>query len=486
MGFLANVLIALLCAQPAPYADYVRGTKLFSRGIRIGTLRLRNRTLDPAYDWPTSGTQCSLRGRLPTQLKLSAAAYGSHPAKFDYTPVRTWAGSGSSSPGAAAVVLLLYRRRRTRDFATSRLKRDIVEGWHDHFLYPHQTKLIILLDQRVGGRVRAGDLAAVANKLGLVQADCARDNATANSCAALRKMDGGYALYTLTSPRTPGFSHVLLGATHVRLPEWAANMSVDALDRWRTPGCIHAPIEYVIGCAWYVHDMMRLRVLDFFDFVYKVDDDIGFVRRMPEDPAALMASEHKLFFKTSPDNARDSAICAVNSLAFQTAYLRAEGARCGDGRGLRARGEGAPSWQEDTVSVYGNFVGMWLGYFASPQLLHFSDAWLTYPNGTWVYRWTDQQYWPRALALVDEGGPSAARSTVNRQEWRDHRDLHCFYHKKPFKKIWPMDAPPEAADASARGISGRTGGPRVAAVVVVGLVVVGLVSRRRRRTAHSF
>jgi hypothetical protein len=54
---------------------------------------------------------------------------------------------------------------------------------------------------------------------------------------------------------------------------------------------------------------------------------------------------------------------------------------------------------DDRQCVPGIFQQFWLGYFSSPELRRFTNAWFTYPDGYKKHRWGDQQYYFRAHAL---------------------------------------------------------------------------------------
>jgi hypothetical protein len=49
------------------------------------------------------------------------------------------------------------------------------------------------------------------------------------------------------------------------------------------------------------------------------------------------------------------------------------------------------------------FVGGWMGFFTSPEVLQYGMLWNHYPSGMWVYRWGDQQFWKTAVGLFDDG-----------------------------------------------------------------------------------
>lgn len=49
------------------------------------------------------------------------------------------------------------------------------------------------------------------------------------------------------------------------------------------------------------------------------------------------------------------------------------------------------------------FVGGWLGFFTSPELLLYGVMWNNFPGGMWQYRWGDQQFWKTAVGLFDDG-----------------------------------------------------------------------------------
>jgi hypothetical protein len=48
---------------------------------------------------------------------------------------------------------------------------------------------------------------------------------------------------------------------------------------WRTQTC-SASIPYVLATNWYAHDLFRLRILDYFDWFFTLDDDVRILQKL--------------------------------------------------------------------------------------------------------------------------------------------------------------------------------------------------------------
>ncbi|KAG8456943.1 hypothetical protein KFE25_012629, partial [Diacronema lutheri] len=325
--------------------------------LALGGWRARNRTTSAALDWPTAGRQCNASTRAGALGSVGALLFGAR--RFAYTPVRAGPAGAPAAPaatdGVASVVALLIEYRASS--GTVQGFRQRLPGWHERLLGPHGLTLLLMLGPRTGVRDIAGvvDFAA---RLGLARTPCAGADA-ARACAALLGVDRGYVHFALRTAGAPSASSVLVGSVDVPLPRWALGVRAAKLDRWRTPMCNRANFAYVLSTAFYVHDMMRLRVLDYFEYAFKIDTDVAFIAQLPRVGGRTLGEQASaagaLFVKTSDDGMRDDANCTGNLNDFVETYLRAEGARCGVGR-VRAAGERAREWGDATVMAYGNFV----------------------------------------------------------------------------------------------------------------------------------
>jgi hypothetical protein len=233
-------------------------------------------------------------------------------------------------------------------------------------------------------------------------------------------MDEGYTLYAYDDDPSDALppSYVLVGRLTVREPGWIRLMSPAARASWRTATC-PGRIPYVLANNWYPHDLFRLRVLDLFDWFVKIDDDVKFLGTLPHHPVANASARRQFFVHTSRWPFYDADECTIGSDVFKEEYLRNESARCG--RAVAPIAGRERWWKDRRTILAGNFLGGWLGLFASPQLLHFSRQWHTYSPGMWEHRWGDQQYWCGALGLVTRGPAEWS----NLYSWRDRYFCHA-------------------------------------------------------------
>lgn len=433
--------------------------------VVVGGWRATNRSQPSPVPWQ-SAHQC--RGRLGADAPAAVERAGELQQRFRYTPVRSWRDA-EDAPGSSVVVVLVCANgtsprgaRGAAAQASLLFEPNRLAGWHEHMLQPHNSTLLLLLARHYTV-ADAGEARAYARALGLSPVECDSGAQPPQPCARARllELDEGYELYSFSTARAPLPSYALVGVVTLPEPEWVRALPEGAsLAEWRTPGCNHAKFAYVQSNNFYVHHLFRLRVLDFFDFFVKVDTDVHVLARLPTSPAAELHRQRAPLAFTSKWPFFDVPSCAMGLNALLEEYLANETARCSEleasaSSGSSAAAAAAPKsnynhmhgpggdvhtagaaprrrvvaaaedttwWVTEKMAFYGNFVAGWLGFWASPEVMHFSAAWYAHPRGQWVHRWTDQQFWHRALGLVSVG-PEA---WVDLSRWR-HR---FFCHKQ--------------------------------------------------------
>ena len=72
-----------------------------------------------------------------------------------------------------------------------------------------------------------------------------------------------------------------------------------------------------------------------------------------------------------------------------------------EGRGMRNR----TFWDSEMkITFRAHFLVYWFGIYAAPETKQMSKFWNDYhPGGMWDYRWGDQQWWPRPIAMFGTG-----------------------------------------------------------------------------------
>ena len=128
----------------------------------------------------------------------------------------------------------------------------------------------------------------------------------------LLRLDNGYQLYERNA--TSGkLGFVLLTHTTMERPRWVVDLNRTNVDmsRTRIPGCLNGAFEYdyVQGTRWYTFQQFQLQLMDFFDYVFKVDADIMFYKQAPEHPAQAPFPNPFSYCHTSIDGHTSNHLC---------------------------------------------------------------------------------------------------------------------------------------------------------------------------------
>jgi len=159
-------------------------------------------------------------------------------------------------------------------------------------------------------------------------------------------------------------------------------------------------LSYSVANRYYTYQMLRLSILDGYEFFLKIDSDIYACTSL--DVTAQIFASRSVFMHTAAF--RDNPSC--DATAFTTAN-----AFCPTGI--------LDGPLRDPHKVYfGNFLAGWLGLFASKEILHFSEH---FWRAGWEYRWTDQTFWRYALLVAN-----ATDRVLDQTAWRSSRK---FLHK---------------------------------------------------------
>jgi hypothetical protein len=157
---------------------------------------------------------------------------------------------------------------------------------------------------------------------------------------------------------------------------------------------------YSAAFAFLVTLPYRLKLLDYFDFFSRLDLDATFRRDTPSSlgdffPVRKMIRRRAFLFGcfATCDDWRVSQ----NVMNMTTSFLERLNRECG--KTLYSHSIVKGFLHDERQSIPGIFQQFWLGYFSSPELKKFTNAWFTYPEGYRIHRWGDQQYYFRAHAL---------------------------------------------------------------------------------------
>lgn len=197
-------------------------------------------------------------------------------------------------------------------------------------------------------------------------------------------------------------------------PTWAEGQDEDTLYiHWRPKGLpprFNTNYGYTKMTNWYAYHMLNLQILDYFDYAGKLDNDVSFAAPFPERnlPRRLASKNRKMlvtqqqWYYDDPRIANGVEWCLHN-------YVKQQSVQCGipekeATRWLQPAG-GADStfWESNFNTTFrAHFLVFWLGLYAAPEVKSMAKFWNDFgPHGMWHFRWGDQQWWPRPIAMFD-------------------------------------------------------------------------------------
>jgi hypothetical protein len=281
--------------------------------------------------------------------------------------------------------------------------------WRGYFapVIRQTTSMVLLLDHNF-----YKDMDAVVFELELTPLDCEMHEA---ACATAAALDQGYKVFTLnTFVEFPEAKEVIVPENPFVIfislydfphPLWIERQNSTEADiltgSWHTEHCNKASYAYTKFTNWYSYHMFTdLRILDYFDYWWKIDDDVRWFNHLPLDLTPHLTAGRKIFFHTELN--LDPWWCIGPPLAQSVdLFLNVESELCG--RLLNATAHDEDWWTNDTVIYLSEFVGGWLGLYTSPELLEYGRIWNYYENAMWKWRWGDQQFWTKANGMFDDG-----------------------------------------------------------------------------------
>lgn len=239
-------------------------------------------------------------------------------------------------------------------------------------------------------------------------------------CSNELHLDQGYRLYYIdvaTANSTNQQPLILFAAVHrFPAPEWAEKEDEEQLfTHWR-PFRLNrrypTNYAYVKMTNWYAYHMLNLRVLDFFDYGGKLDNDVSFVAPFPEPnlPGRLARNGSMMMCTANGWYQDDPRICQGVRQCLSS-YIDEESKRCtasqlpAEGK-LVAGGAGdGVFWENNLNTTFrAHFLTYWLGLYTAPETKRLARHWNDWhPRGMWDYRWGDQQWWPRPIAMFGSG-----------------------------------------------------------------------------------
>lgn len=197
---------------------------------------------------------------------------------------------------------------------------------------------------------------------------------------------------------------------HFPRPDWSSELNEDELfDNWK-PSRLNRRYPtnygYVKMTNWYAYHMLNLQLLDFFDYAMKLDNDVFFMKAFPEPnlPRKLayqetyMMSTDAGWYQDDPRISQGVRDCLWN-------FVDQEAKVCGKDYQLKPGGIDNPTFWETTYNTTfrAHLLVYWLGLYTSPETYSLAKHWNSWPRGMWDYRWGDQQWWPRPIAMFGSG-----------------------------------------------------------------------------------
>eukprot|EP01040_Poterioochromonas_malhamensis_P008428 gene8428-9117_t len=243
------------------------------------------------------------------------------------------------------------------------------------------------------------------------------------SCENKLHLDSGYYVYYInfidsSSGSTMISKPLIIFATiHTfPIPKWAENKDEEELFRNWKPFRLNRRYPTNYGYTkltnWYAYYQMNLKLLDYFDYASKLDNDVSFVSPFPTNNLPLLLIQGNHYMMNTQDGwyYDDPRISAGVELCLWH-YINGESKYCNDQKGL-INTELLPGGYNDSTffdtnyntTFRAHFLVYWLGIYTSPEVKHMAKYWNDFhPWGMWDFRWGDQQYWPRPIAMFGNG-----------------------------------------------------------------------------------
>lgn len=171
---------------------------------------------------------------------------------------------------------------------------------------------------------------------------------------------------------------------------------------------------YIKYNTWYPHGSFHLQLIDYFDYFMKLDSDVWLHRPIPADMLTHMAHDGAVLATGFTELTRDGDRGQVNETNKYVSTLAHD---CNIKHLVPAF---HPKVIKEYNAVnYGNFMVTWLGFFTSPQVMHYSRAWSKAPS-MFHHRWGDQQYWTIAILWFQRHKYAPLVTYLNYSDFRSH------------------------------------------------------------------
>ena len=257
------------------------------------------------------------------------------------------------------------------------------------------------------------------------------------------QLDSNYYVYSVNPASATNTPLLIFVSIHkFPMPTWAKvkNLNEETLytSFKSSLAKVYSSYAYIKFCNWFNYHMFKLKILDYFDYAGKIDYDILFHKAFPESNIPHHMAEKRLSVLTPHHTYYSDHLVAFDNaiLNAMVSFVKQERKYCYD-LSLSSQHPSATNhrqsvpflklapgghrdltfWDQYNAKTWSsNIFFFWLGLYSAPEVLHFSHFWNEFTPGAWEYRWGDQQYWPRVLALFGEGNVKRELNFFSSQE----------------------------------------------------------------------
>ena len=302
-------------------------------------------------------------------------------------------------------------------------------------------------------------------------------------CSPNLPLDSGYRVYFVDVPASNYTkTYTLKGETEVRnvdysaqrpllifatvhpfpKPTWAEKEDEDELFKSWKPFRLNRRYPTNYGYTkmtnWYAYYMLRLQLLDYFDYAAKLDNDVSFVAPfpMPNMPLQMAKGQHYMMMTTKDFYTDDPRISQGVNPCLQS-FVHEEIKFCQLSKNdqeahavqidynpwtwanlneknhlLRPGGSNDTTFFEKSMNLTfrAHFLVYWLGMYTAPETIYMAKYWNDWhPRGMWDFRWGDQQWWPRPIAMLGQG--NLANEIWHATELESDNERYVVH------KLWP-------------------------------------------------
>ncbi|KAA8494329.1 hypothetical protein FVE85_4304 [Porphyridium purpureum] len=305
----------------------------------------------------------------------------------------------------SAIIVALMGRRYEDGVA------EVIDSWQQFLLGLKPSTSYVIIVVLLGGSKAAVDdfVQLISNSVDPL--DCEVEHRRA-FCAKMAALDGGYRIFIA---RESGM-HVWVTFRPVIIPSSFGRVShlpfaeFSKLQKKKCKSCCQFTLQYAYATNWYGFELPFLKVIDYFDFVFKFDADMRACRSAPMDMVGDMIRTRAVYMTSQTLTDRK---CSGTNKELLFHFLAKEEQRCGFRIHPQANEH---MWWDDQLVPYSNFFGVWLGLLTSPEVSRFAVEYRDFTTGLWENRWGDQQFWSNIWGLFF---PHAYNEHVlNLEEWR--------------------------------------------------------------------